>query len=478
MEKRSKKLGIAVGAVAACGLLVFGGYQLMYEDMTGKSYSEIEAYMTEHPKVKVTYSVTIDGGNEPLMLKKSSTAVSLESDAQIEALLEQAEYLQNLEQIDFGTLPVSVDTLEGIHTAFPDAKLSYTRISVFGQELSTDVTELDWSHITSDQMDDAIKALDLFPDVTYINLIDANGNSKLTLDDALRFKEYNPEFTLDFAFDLFGQHVTTDMERLEYFKVHIGDEGLVEIRKILPMMYNLNYLKLDWCDTTDEAMAQLRDDFPEIKVVWRVFFSVFNCLTDTYKIWAVHGLMDKQIGPLKYCTEVRYLDLGHNYFTDLDFMNYMPHLKVAIVAIGQLKDIEGIRNCKELEFLEIFSNPFIDDLSPLEGLTNLEYLNISNMPIKDLSPLDNMTKLKKLNSTMNFIPQEEIDHFKELHPDCDSTFLTTGDPTDYGWRYINTPNGRVKSERYALLTKQIGYEKDDVSQYPKGYLTEEINSVD
>lgn len=478
MAKLSKKLGITVGAVAACGLLAFGGYHLMHEDMTGKSYSEIEAYMAEHPKVKVTYSVTIDGGAEPLTLNESSSAVSLVSDAQVDHLLSQAEYLQNLTQIDFGTLPVSVDALDSIHAAFPNAVLNYTHIRVFGEELSTEVTELDWSNVTAEQMDEAINALDLFPNVTHINLIAADGSTKLSIDDALRFIEHRPELTLDFAFDLFGQHVTTDMERLEYFKVHIGDEGLVEIRKILPMMYNLNYLKLDWCDTTDEAMAQLRDDFPEIKVVWRVFFSVFNCLTDTYKIWAVHGLMDKQIGPLKYCTEVRYLDLGHNYFTDLDFMNYMPHLKVAIVAIGQLKDIEGIRNCKELEYLEIFSNPFIDDLSPLEGLTNLEYLNISNMPIKDLSPLDNMTKLKKVNSTMNFIPQEEIDRFKELHPDCDSTFLTAGDPTDFGWRYINTPNGRVKSDRYALLTKQIGYEKDDVSQYPKGYLTEEINSVD
>ena len=465
------KIVLIVVLVAALGL--GGWYMATNKDMTGSTYEEIETYMVEHPHVKVSYSVALEGGLE---LNETSTEIAVGTQAQVDSLLEKSAYVQKLSRISLDGFAVSPETLARLQETFPDSAISYDTLSVFGEEVSTEITELDWSGLTPEQLDEAIAVLPCFPQLEKLNLLDAGGNSPLSIEDVVRLQEASPELHILYAFDLFGQRVRTDMERLEYFKTYIGDAGLEQFRQILPLMYELEYLKLDWCETTDEAMAQLRDDFPEIKVVWRVFFSVFNCLTDTYKIWAIHGLMDKQIGPLKYCTEVRYLDLGHNYFTDLDFLNYMPHLKVAIVAIGQLEDIEGIRNCKELEFLEIFSNRQISDLSPLSELTNLEYLNISNMAVRDLTPLDNLTKLKKMNCTLSNIDPEMQQHFKDTHPDCETVFLPNGDPTDYGWRY--DPVTGKETERYALLRKQIGYARDDVSQYPKGYLTHEINSLD
>ena len=469
--KKGLTIALVVVLVAALG---FGGwYMATNKDMTGAPYDEIEAFQAQHPHVKVSYSVSIADGVE---LDETSTEVTVGTQVQVDGLLEKAPYVQKLDRISLGDFAPTPQQLAQLQETFPDSQIVYTKLSVFGETVSTDLTELDWSFLQPEQVEEAAAVLPYFPQLEQLNLLDGSGNSALSIPDVVRLQEASPELHILYAFDLFGQRVRTDMERLEYFKVYIGDEGLEQFREILPLMYELEYLKLDWCETTDEAMAQLRDDFPEIKVVWRVFFSVFNCLTDTYKIWAIHGLMDKQIGPLKYCTEVRYLDLGHNYFTDLDFMNYMPHLKVAIVAIGQLENIDGIRNCKELEFLEIFSNRQISDLSPLSELTNLEYLNISNMAVRDLTPLDNLTKLKKLNCTLSNIAPEMQQHFKDTHPDCEAVFLPNGDPTDYGWRY--DPVTGKETERYALLRKQIGYARDDVSQYPKGYLTHEINSLD
>ena len=79
---------------------------------------------------------------------------------------------------------------------------------------------------------------------------------------------------------------------------------------------------------------------------------------------------------------------------------------------------------------------------------------------------------------MNRIPQSEIDRFNALHPDCDATFLSYGDPTDYGWRYVYENGQKKMSDRYALLTKQIGYDHWDMSFYPNGYVTEHVDSLD
>ena len=82
-----------------------------------------------------------------------------------------------------------------------------------------------------------------------------------------------------------------------------------------------------------------------------------------------------------------------------------------------------------------------------------------------------MPNLKKLWCTLSNVPQAEIDRVKALHPDCEFVFKSHGDPTDYGWRYDSNGN---ETPRYALLRAQFDYEHDQVSQWPKGELKEEV----
>jgi len=470
-----KKLGIVLLALV---LLVAGGgfmaYNYLYQDMTGVPYSEIEAYQADNPYVHISYSVTVEGGSEPMVLTHETTAVDVESIAQVESLVSQAEYLQAVTNIELGSVALNAAELNALQAAFPNADIRYTHINIFGSAYALTVTEFDLSFITSDQVDTAIEELKPLTALKVINLMTADKKTNLSVDDVLKLHAAFPGVQFNYATKLFGQTVSTDMSELIYERVNIGDSGLESIRKILPLMYNLTYLKLDDCKTTDEAMAQLRADFPNIEVHWRIFYSVFNCMTDNYKLWTIGGLMDKQIGPFEHLRGIKYLDLGHNYFTHLDFMKNLKDVEVAIVAIGQLEDISGIAECTKLEFLEIFSNRKLDneDMQHLSGLVNLEYLNISNIPnMTDLSFTDNMTKLKKLWCTLSKVPQEEIDRVKALHPDCEFVFLPNGDPTHYGWR--NHPDGSYTA-RYALLREQIGYQRDDVSQWPKGELKTEI----
>ena len=153
---------------------------------------------------------------------------------------------------------------------------------------------------------------------------------------------------------------------------------------------------------------------------------------------------------------------------DCEWARYMPDLEVCIIAMTGITDISPLAECKKLEFLEIFTNE-VSDLSPLAELENLEYLNIGNMPITDISPIFGLDKLKMVNCNMcTTVPQEQIDEFKELHPDAVFNYVWFINPKGTGWNYDDDGNA---TERYELLRRQIGY---DGSATPPGYLTEPI----
>lgn len=462
MNKKLLISGLALCLMLLCGCTV---------DMTGMPYSEIEAYIAENPNKKVTYTVTIDGGTEPVIVTNESVDVVLTDIAQIDSLLAQSEYLQHLTAVDMSALTVEASVMNKMFETFPNADIGCKAVAFLDREFPPDTTKIDLSDLVTEQLPEAIEGMKALSRLSEVELCKDGAMSIVSLDDASALCAAYPDLTYNFKIELFGQEVSTDMERLEYWRAGFGDEGLEDFRKLLPLMHKLTYLKLDWCGTTDEAMAQLRDDFPEIKIVWRVFFHEYNCLTDTLKIWANWTVNDMNNDCLKYCTDVKYLDLGHTMITHCEWARNMPDLEVVIMGDCNLKSIEPLRECPKITYLEIFSSK-VTDLSPLEDLTELKYLNISNLKIDDITPMYGLNNLIKVNSTMNgSIPQEQIDKFRELQPQCVATFLDHGNPTGYDWRYDNW--GHILP-RYALLRQQFGYSPVDYSRYPTGYVTEEI----
>lgn len=447
----------------------FGYHSYMNVDLTGKPYSEIEAYIAEYPNKNISYTVTIEGGDIPLELTNETTEVLLTSLDKTDSLITHADYLQHLKHIGFVDCVMDADTIARICTAFPNADISYPSLSLLGEAYPSDTQTISLPALTVAQLQQAAKELPLFPKLEAVSVQSPN-SSVYTAADAAILAAALPDVTVHMTFDLFGTEVSTDLETLEYFKADIGgDSGLDVIRSVMPIMDKLTYLKLDWCGTTDEATAQLREELaPQTKVVWRIFFGNNNALTDTLKIWGTGTTAEKNVS-LKYCNEVKYLDLGHNRITNCEWASFMPNLEVVIMGDCPLESIEPLRSCPKITYLEIFTTN-VTDLSPLADLKNLQYLNISNMKIDDISPLYGLDNMVKINSTMNHIPQEQIDEYHTLQPQCKANFFTQGDPTGFGWRF---ENGDL-APRYALLREQFGYLRKDMSCYPKGYVTEEI----
>ena len=404
---------------------------------------------TPSPEPEPTPQVLLYDGRE---LGEGTRQITLGPDSSVEELAALSQLLPQLEEIDFGSREPKSGELALLMESFPGAALTYS-VSIAGQSVPNSTEELDLSGLTKAEAEKAAEAIRLLPALAFVDLGSASEDEgALTLEDVGLLQEARPDVTFDFSFEIFGRTVSTADEVLDFSKISMSDGGQA-VRAILPYMTRCTYLDMDSCRVSNEDMAAIRDDFPQIKVVWRIYFDIYSVRTDVEKILAsVRGQnMDyEDVEVLKYCTDVKYLDLGHNTIEDISFVSYMPNLEVAILAINYWSDATPLASCKNLEYLEVF-NTQLTDLTPLAELTNLKHLNVSFLKnLEDITPLYGLTNLERLwIGCWNNVPEEQIETIRELLPDCEINSTTLA-PVSEGWR---------SHERYELLREQFGYDE-------------------
>lgn len=436
-------------------------------DLTGSTcYEEIESFRNAHPGVEVIYTVIITGDGDPLSLDPSTDSLTDIDGSYLPSLTENAKWLSALETVSIATDTAEASLVDALKEMKPDCSINYY-LSLMGEEYAYDLEELTLTGLDAEKLEQVLPELKKFSHLRELSV--PHDQNDISLEDALRLSNENDLIHLDYQIELFGQAISLDTESMEFENKNIGNDGLSELRAMLPYFRNLKYLKLDSCEIDNEHMEQLRDDFPEIKVVWRVFFGSYHCLTDTEMIWATGGSVNNATsGVLKYCTDVKYMDLGHTLITQVDFLNYMPKLEVLIIAISWVENIEPIANCPNLEYLEMFSAR-VSDLSPLAKCTHLQHLNIgsqrnsNNVAVgpTDISSLYDLPEIKRFYCTMSYVPESQQKEIMDRHPDCEFEFRWV-DPAEGYWRFIdgnvNNNTASNRNERYALLCEQFGYD--------------------
>ena len=433
-------------------------------DLRGAEVSteEIAALQEEYPDSRILWTVRVCEGLE---LENEATSVALADSSQLTSLIASAANLSSVQEIKVDYPNISCADYDALLSAFPDAEIQYS-IALGGKELSLDAEKLDLSALTPEDAAAAVELVELLPNVSELDLSEQSGSSPFSLDQVLSIHENRPDIKINYSFELFGQSINTSTEYLEYYDAEIGDEGLDTFRRVIPIMHSLKYLRFDNCGTSDEAVARLRDEFPEVKIAWLLTVGKMSFYTDTLRLRVNVGFYPDELWKLKYCNEVRWIDFGHSWaVVDVEWARYMPDLEVCIVALTSVEDISPLAECKKLEFLEIFTT-YVTDLSPLAELENLEYLNISKLNIDDITPLYGLEKLKMVNCNQVYtVPWDQINEFKRLHPDTVFNYNPSVTETGSGWRYAEP---HVYTERYARLRETFQY--DDISAIPPGYL--------
>ena len=443
--------------------------QLQRVDLSGSTcYAEIAAWAAAHPNVSVRYTVALPDGRT---VDNSTASLDLSglSSENAGKTLPLLRYLPALQSVDLGGQGANDLTPENVldfMSAYPNVNFSYG-LSLQGRALTLDETSLDLSSASNSEIEALLPWLPYMNQMQKINLGEGDEaeSSRIPWDTVGAIRRACPWSELDYSFTLFGRALTLNETYLDLNHVNMDDQGAL-VKAVTVCMPHLQTLDMDFCGVDNEHMAAIRDALPNTDVIWRIWFGTgYSVRTDVEKILASNpdkcGELNKATTEaLKYCTKVKYLDLGHNdQLDDISFCAYMPDLEVLVLAMGGFHDLSPLANCPKLEYLEI-QTAGVSDLRPLSGLKNLRHLNICyNFTLMDITPLYELTELERLYiGIYDPVPPEQIEEMQRRAPQC-KIVTDIEDPVDGGWRYVayDALGGGIADPRYALLREQFGY---------------------
>lgn len=209
-------------------------------------------------------------------------------------------------------------------------------------------------------------------------------------------------------------------------------------------------------------MGKLSERFPGITFGWTIRFKEHAIRSDSIVASTGHTYSSarhptRRIALLRYCTQLKGLNIRYNACNDLSFTSGMKDLRVLVASDNLFSDVSPLADRDVLEYLDLSGNK-ITDISPLTSLTHLLVLNLSDNDIEDLTPLTKMTWLKQLwlyratgRSSKNNLSEETVQMLKEALPDTDIHF--TGKPD---WK--TDPYCKVMNKMFGSKKEYIPFE--------------------
>ena len=395
-------------------------------DLRGSgNYEEILAWAAEHPEVALRYSVTLPNG---LTLDNDAASADLSglSAADAEEAVRLLQYLPALRSVDLGSgeqmAQLGAEAMASLRAAFPELQI-IGQVTLLGQNVDPTVESLDLRSMRHEEVADAVSALAMLGNVKSIALGSAEEND-LSWEDIGLIEAACPGAAVDYAFSLWGRELNLSDEMLDFNHISMDDQGAA-VRQILPYMTNCKVLDMDFCGVDNAHMAEIRDENPDVDVVWRIWFGTnYSVRTNVTTILASKptrgGTLYDDVGEqLKYCTKVRYLDLGHNFdITDFSFVTYMPDLEIMVMSMTGAHDLTPFASCSHLKYIEA-GNCQLSDLSPLAACTELRHLNVgTNSGVSDISPLYDLNLKRLWIGIGDPVPSAQVEEMRRLHPDC------------------------------------------------------------
>lgn len=396
----------------------------------GPSAEEIAALRARYPEKRFTYTVTLmgkalDPGAEAIDLQGAQT---IDPDAIGAAL----SLLPGVKTVDLRGTPLDIATVEALCGAWPNVRFMFT-CQVPGVPMTS---EDETVTLTGGSFAELQRYMAFMPYMPMLQYIDARA-IPMTAEELQALQADARCRKIVYGFSVFGINVTTLDTELNLDNVPVSDPDQIET--VIRLMPNLKRISMVGCGLSDEAMGALFDAHPEIKFVWVVSFGKYKLRTDatafTTNLYAVNDYhyTSATFAPLRYCTDLMMLDLGHCDITSIEGLAGLKKLRVLILADNKISDISPLAGLEDLEYVELFLNRKIRDFSPLANKEKLVDLNIYYCPIQDITPLTTCTNLKRLWLGECGLDNGQIGKLRKALPDCKINARGSS-ATGEGWR--------------------------------------------
>ena len=394
------------------------------------SNEETAALVAAYPEVTFAYNVRVGDRFVP----SDSTVLECMDGETPKTLAAAVPYLPMLNTVRLGALePEEID--EAISLFAPLTPM-YS-IALFGQEFEADTTQLDLSGVDHPTADMIRQAQTCLPQLREVDLGDAADPATVA---ALIAADTGLEIRYGYSIEYRGKKYTESTETLDLSGEQITD--LDELRDVFSKLPKLNHVEMVNCGIDDAAMAELRDAFPNIKIVWEIDLGFWGKLRTDATAYTTRSsktdaemkyrLTTEDIQPLQYCTDLVALDLGHQKIKDISCLKTLTKLQILILADNRISDISALASMPDLIYVELFIN-HISDVSPLSGLTNLKDLNICTNHISDLTPFYSLSSLERLWYSGNDFKVKDHEALQKQLPNCICD-RTVWHETEHGWR--------------------------------------------
>jgi Leucine-rich repeat (LRR) protein len=249
---------------------------------------------------------------------------------------------------------------------------------------------------------------------------------ELTLAQMIALKEAYPDTEFAWKLNIYEKTVTSEDTYFDAGTTVI--RAFQEFHNFLKCFPKLEKVDMFATNIRANRIFELDEMFPNIEFGWTMHLNEHYIRTDATAFSTLHSdrsefHSSKDFAILKFCKNLKALDLGHNKITNLDFLAELTDIRVLILAINQIVDITPLQNLTKLEYIELFMNR-VEDITPLAALENLQDLELTQNRVKDFSPLYGLKNLRRLwlRRAGSVVPRDEISpHLPDCFIDYEST---------------------------------------------------------
>ena len=409
------------------------------------SAAQLRELFSRYPDKRFTYRVPLFGSR----YAQTETELALTNVAtNVDALLDALSLLPQVRSVDLRGLPTSAEDVAALCDAYPDIHFMFT-CDVPGAAMTTEDERVTVTGGYDDLM--AYMAyIDYMP-----NLVTMDASAiELTEEQADTVLVGANSGKLLYSLSVFGRKASSLDTELNLDGALVPSVEAME--KVLARLPMLKKVSMCDCGLSESQMGQLFDAHPEVKFIWWLEFGHYRLRTDATAFTTALGTNNKYgydnetFAPIRYCTDLMMLDLGHNHLTSLESFKNLTKLRVLILADNQLTDISDLAGMEDLEYVELFLND-ITDFTPLTDKKKLVDLNVFYNPIGgNYDVLKSMTWLQRLWIGGCRLSSDQISDLK--HALSKTKINTEGrGSTGKGWRsnpHYDTLKRMYEEQRY------------------------------